>query len=94
MVINPNRKKEHVTKCHARPRESSCKHGIKFHIQLNGCKLFKDFAESRNEGWVRTAVPPVVCLSLRFQVLTAASMNMTAFWDIVSCSLVEVGMFQ
>jgi hypothetical protein len=27
--------------------------------------------------------------SVRFQVLTAAHMKMTAFWDIVPCSLVE-----
>jgi hypothetical protein len=26
----------------------------------------------------------------RFQVLTAASMKMTVFWDVVPCSLVEV----
>jgi hypothetical protein len=25
-----------------------------------------------------------------FQVLTAASMNMTVFWDVVPCSLVEI----
>jgi hypothetical protein len=28
--------------------------------------------------------------SLRFQVLTAASMKITAFWDVASCSIVEV----
>jgi hypothetical protein len=28
---------------------------------------------------------------VRFQVLTESSMNMTAFWDTVPCSLVEVG---
>jgi hypothetical protein len=27
---------------------------------------------------------------LRFQVLTAASMKMTVFWDVAPCSLVEV----
>jgi hypothetical protein len=27
---------------------------------------------------------------VRFQVLSAASMKMTVFWDIVACSLVEV----
>jgi hypothetical protein len=27
---------------------------------------------------------------VRFQVLTAPSMNMTALWDIAACSLVEV----
>jgi hypothetical protein len=27
---------------------------------------------------------------VRFQVLTAASIKMTTFWDIVTCSLVEV----
>jgi hypothetical protein len=27
---------------------------------------------------------------VRFPVLTAASMKMTAFWDIATCSLVEV----
>jgi hypothetical protein len=29
-------------------------------------------------------------LCVRFQVLTAASMKVTAFWDIAPCSLVEV----
>jgi hypothetical protein len=29
-------------------------------------------------------------LKYRFQVLTVASMKMTAFWDIVPCSLIEV----
>jgi hypothetical protein len=28
---------------------------------------------------------------VRFEVLTVVSMKMTAFWDIVPCSLVEVG---
>jgi hypothetical protein len=27
---------------------------------------------------------------MKFQVLTAVSMKMTAFWDIAQCSLVEV----
>jgi hypothetical protein len=27
---------------------------------------------------------------MRFQVLTAASTKMTVFWDVASCSLVEV----
>jgi hypothetical protein len=31
-----------------------------------------------------------VLSQLRFQVLTAASMKMTVFWDVASCSLVEV----
>jgi hypothetical protein len=30
------------------------------------------------------------CKGVRFQVLTAASMNITVFWDIAPCSLVEV----
>jgi hypothetical protein len=29
------------------------------------------------------------CLSMRLQVLTVASMNMIAFWNILPCSLVE-----
>jgi hypothetical protein len=29
-------------------------------------------------------------IRVRFQVLTAASMKMTVFWDIAPCSLVEV----
>jgi hypothetical protein len=29
-------------------------------------------------------------LNVRFQVLTVSSMNMTAFWDMAPCSLVEV----
>jgi hypothetical protein len=28
--------------------------------------------------------------TVRFQVLTAASMKMTAFWDITPCSVVEL----
>jgi hypothetical protein len=28
--------------------------------------------------------------NVRFQVLTAVSMKMTAFWNIVQCSLIEV----
>jgi hypothetical protein len=31
----------------------------------------------------------ILCL-VRFQVLTAASMKLTAFWDIASCNLEEV----
>jgi hypothetical protein len=27
---------------------------------------------------------------MRFQVLTAVSMNMTVFWDVAPCSLVEI----
>jgi hypothetical protein len=33
-------------------------------------------------------------LWLRFQVLTVASMKMTAFWDIMPCSLIEVSMIR
>jgi hypothetical protein len=31
-----------------------------------------------------------ICRHAIFQVLTAASMKLTAFWDVASCSLVEV----
>jgi hypothetical protein len=27
---------------------------------------------------------------MRFQIITAASMKMTVFWDIAACSLVEI----
>jgi hypothetical protein len=30
---------------------------------------------------------------VRFQVLTAASMKMTVFWDITSCSIVETSVY-
>jgi hypothetical protein len=30
---------------------------------------------------------------VRFQVLTAANMKMTVFWDITPCSLVEIDLF-
>jgi hypothetical protein len=33
---------------------------------------------------------PIRLYFARFQVLTAASMKMIAFWDITSCSLIEV----
>jgi hypothetical protein len=33
----------------------------------------------------------LVTLHVRFQVLTAASLKMTAFWDVAPCSVVEVG---
>jgi hypothetical protein len=33
---------------------------------------------------------PLTCREVRLQVLTAASMKMTAFWDIARCSLVKV----
>jgi hypothetical protein len=32
----------------------------------------------------------IIFTPVKFQVLTAASMKMTAFWDIDPCSLVEV----
>jgi hypothetical protein len=33
----------------------------------------------------------LVTLHVRFQVLTAASLKMTAFWDVAPCSVVEIG---
>jgi hypothetical protein len=34
--------------------------------------------------------PEIKCVWVRFQVLTAASMKITIFWDVAPCSLVEV----
>jgi hypothetical protein len=38
-------------------------------------------------NWLQTATLLVI---VRFQVLTAASMKMTVFWDVAPCSLVEI----
>jgi hypothetical protein len=45
-------------------------------VMANCCVLFEVLTEFLN--------------NVRFQVLTAASTKMTAFWDIAPCSLVEV----
>jgi hypothetical protein len=44
--------------------------------RIKGTVMVKCFSEERDEA--------------RFQVLTAASMKVTSFWDIAPCSLVEV----
>jgi hypothetical protein len=41
-------------------------------------------------GKKSTAIMFKINLSVRFQILTAASMKMTASWDAASCSLAEV----
>jgi hypothetical protein len=58
-------------------------------------KLYKHFSQinltgNYNSCMHRNLICPTTLNNMRFQVLTAASMKMTAFWDIVPCSLVEV----
>jgi hypothetical protein len=46
---------------------------------------------TRNEVWdTCKTTSKIIRLHVRFQVLTPASMKMMTFWDIASCSLVEV----
>jgi hypothetical protein len=40
--------------------------------------------------WSCLQLRMILSVFVRFQVLTAASLNITAFWDIAPCSFVEV----
>jgi hypothetical protein len=45
---------------------------------------------TRRSVWTKVVLDKQLFLNLRFHVLTAAGVKMTAFWDIAPCSVVEV----
>jgi hypothetical protein len=53
-------------------------------------RMNEHFHKVKRKGSCWHAVGEESTYLVRFQVLTAASMNMTVFWDVTPCSLVEI----
>jgi hypothetical protein len=65
--------------------------GIKFSVsEENNALLIPSGVRPRNEMATEHTIEHMKFMVMRFQVLTAASMKMTVFWDAAPCSLVDI----